>query len=463
MVSSLILLPFYTNAFTPAQFGVLSLLIGLSLFYYHIVNLSLDSYLSVHYHHEDHNHERLHVLLSSIFVVQLILGAVFFLLMLLIGQWITDLFMGESQVEYFWSGLTCVVTAITTSILKVHQNLQIQKKEPVRFFITSLVYSTLTVVLCIWLLGLFPGSINGPLFGRMIAGLVMLLFIVYSRYPWRVDFKIMRGWYAFCWPLALMGIIAWSFTYLSPYILNRFVDDHEIGLYSLVLSLMIAVDFFQNGLASAIYPQLFGMRKEAGNEITPEEKPYHHLYSMLSILAVGLALIGLPILVILLVKKQEYHEALTWLPLFAIAYLWRGAYSAGYSIALYQKETKMLMWNSLWSMALQVALTLVLAASYGLTGALIGTIAGRITQSLLLFYKTNSGQKTGVNPVKIFLVPGLMSAALMLVYFSPIRISHVQSGLICFGFSLVVSSVVYRKEMPKVLLLIRSSLSRRKS
>jgi O-antigen/teichoic acid export membrane protein len=462
MAASLVLLPFYTNAFTPAQFGILSLLIGLTLLYYHFVNVALDGYLSLHYHFEEHNEERLSKLISTLFVLQLMLGSGFLIVMMVIGQWVTNVFMGEAQVDYFWSGLTCVVTAITTSTLRIHQNLQIQKKEPAVYFITSLINSLLMVGLCIWFLHLMPGSIDGPLFGRMAAGLVMLLFVVYKRYPWSVDFKLIKGWFRFCWPLALMGIATWSLTYLSPYILNRYVTEHEIGLYSLVLSLMLAVDFFQNGLASAIYPQLFGMRVKAGNEITPNEKPFHHLYSMLSILAVGLALLGLPILVILLVKKPEYHEALEWLPLFAVAYLWRGAYSAGYSIALYKKDTKMLMTNSLWSMAFQVVLTLLMAANFGLTGALMGTIAGRISQALLLYFGTSSGNKIQANPVKMFLVPGLMTAALLVVYFSPLHFSHIESGLICFAFSLLISGIIYRKEIPKALLLVAPYFSRGK-
>jgi len=451
MAASLILLPFYTNAFTPAQFGILSLLIGLTLFYYHIVNVALDSYLSLHFHFEEHNADRLNKLVSTIFVLQLITGGGFFLLMLLIGQAVTNLFMGTETVHYFWSGLTCVVTAITTSTLRIHQNLQIQKKEPAKYFATSLVNSSLMVLLCILFLEFMPGSIEGPLFGRMSAGLLMMVWVGFIRYPLRIDFSLIKGWFSFCWPLVLMGIATWSLTYLSPYILNRFVDGHDIGLYSLVLSLMLAVDFFQNGLASAIYPQLFGMRVKAGNQASSEEKPFHHLYTMLSMLAVGAALIGLPAMVLLLVKKPEYHDALLWLPLFAVAYLWRGSYSTGYSIALYKKDTKKLMYNSLWSMALQVALTLVLASTYGLTGALLGTIAGRIAQSVLLYISTGSAKAIGANPIKMFVAPGIMSALLAVVYINPWRGTIWFNGALGFALSIIICAILYRREIPSLL------------
>jgi O-antigen/teichoic acid export membrane protein len=289
----------------------------------------------------------------------------------------------------------------------------------------------------------------------MAAGLIMLLFVVYKRYPWSIDFSLIKGWFRFCWPLALMGIATWSLTYLSPYILNRFVDEHDIGLYSLVLSLMLAVDFFQNGLASAIYPQLFGMRVKSGNEVTEQEKPFHHLYSMLSVFAVGLALIGLPLLVLLLVKKPEYHEALEWLPLFAVAYVWRGSYSTGFSIALYKKDTKLLMSNSLWSMALQVALTLLLAAAYGLTGALIGTIVGRIVQALLLYFKTDSGKLIGANPVKMFVVPGLMTVVLSLIYANPWKGDSLVNGIVGFIISSAICVGIYYKEIPSIYKRLR--------
>jgi O-antigen/teichoic acid export membrane protein len=460
MAASLLLLPFYTNAFSPSQFGILSLLIGLTLLYYHFVNVALDSYLSLHYHFEEHNEDRLNKLVSTIFVLQLMLGTVFFLVMMLIGQWVTDAFMSGGEVEYFWSGLTCVVTAITTSTLRIHQNLQIQKKEPTVFFITSLINSALMFGLCVLFLQLLPGSIDGPLLGRMIAGVCMLLYVAYKRFPWAVDFGLIKGWFSFCWPLALMGIAAWSLTYLSPYILNRYVDEHEIGLYSLVLSLMLAVDFFQNGLASAIYPQLFGMRVKAGNEVTSGEKPFHHLYSMLSIFAVGLAMLGLPLLVLLLVKKPEYHEALAWLPLFAIAYVWRGAYSTGFSIALFRKDTRMLMNNSLASMALQIALTLALAASFGLTGALIGTISGRIAQALLLYNRTKSGEKTQANPIKMFLVPGLMTGFLALIYANPWGGGILINGAIGCITSTTICLAIYHKEIPALLAWFKSPKKR---
>jgi peptidoglycan biosynthesis protein MviN/MurJ (putative lipid II flippase) len=106
-------------------------------------------------------------------------------------------------------------------------------------------------------------------------------------------------------------------------------------------------------------------------------------------------------------------------------------------------------------MALQVTLTLLLAAAYGLTGALIGTIVGRIVQALLLYFKTDSGKLIGANPLKMFLVPGLMTVGLSLIYANPWNGGSLVNGVAGFIISSAICVIIYYKEIPSVLKWLR--------
>ncbi|MEY3398247.1 MAG: hypothetical protein RL220_841, partial [Bacteroidota bacterium] len=355
MLASLVLLPFYTEAFDPAEFGMLSLLISLTLFFYHFVNAAMDNYISVHYHFEKDNPQRLKELIGTVLCVQLLAGAIVLLAMIPAGQWVMDLFMGPGSSVYYWSGFMCVVTSVTTSVLRVYQNVQIQEKKPKGFFLTSLASSGLMVLLCLLFLNADPGNIDGPLAGRMLAGLLLAAYVIIRRLPIKTNVAVIKGWFSFSWPLVIMGASTWVIAYITPYILSHYVLASEVGLYSLVLSLMLGLDFFQNGLAASMYPVIFGERVKRG-DITSDEKGYHHMFSMINLLVIGISLLVLPVLVYALVRQEEYHTALVWLPLFAVSYAWRGPFSVGYSVALYNKNTRLLMENGLIAMAIQIAL-----------------------------------------------------------------------------------------------------------
>jgi O-antigen/teichoic acid export membrane protein len=334
---------------------------------------------------------------------------------------------------------------------------QIQEKKPKGFFLTSLASSGLMVLLCLLFLNADPGNIDGPLAGRMLAGLLLAAYVIIRRLPIKTNVAVIKGWFSFSWPLVIMGASTWVIAYITPYILSHYVLASEVGLYSLVLSLMLGLDFFQNGLAASMYPVIFGERVKRG-DITPDEKGYHHMFSMINLLVIGISLLVLPVLVYALVRQEEYHTALIWLPLFAVSYAWRGPFSVGYSVALYNKNTRLLMENGLIAMAIQIALIIWFTEEWGLVGALAGTIAGRMLQSLWLFYRSGARVSIQANPIKMLVSPAIFSIVLIALFIFGTELNPLQSGAIAAACSFVLILVVYRRELPAAINLIRNRI-----
>lgn len=458
MVGSFVLMPIYITYYNSADYGVLTLLITLTLLFQAIIGFGLDNYLGVQIHfYKDQPEKRRH-LVANVFAAQLGIGLGLSVLMLLVGDWVMKIFFREN-VSFLFSGLWCVLTAFCATIYRTYQNLQINERKVVPFLVQSVLFTFLNVGCSIAGLRLMPDNIDGPLIGRLVAGGIVLFAILFFGIRLKrseIDFK-MEKWFSFCWPVLLMSMNAWIVSYCSPYILNYFVDKEQVGLYSFVLTLLIVLDFFHNGLTNSLLPAMFQNRVKHGG-IHEEEKGIHHFYAMINVLTLGAVLVALPILIPIIVKKPEFIASTKWLMLFAAGYVWKGVHFSAYSVVMYERNSKALMWNGLSSTWAQVALIILMATLMGLEGALIGTALGKMLQSYGLYWRSGIAKHLHLNTWKVHLLPSFYAAFLILLFFIPWQEDVLIKGLVAMVVSVVATAIVFKNEIPKAINLIRDFL-----
>jgi O-antigen/teichoic acid export membrane protein len=461
MLGSLILVPVYIKYYTPAQYGELTLLITLTILFQAFISFGLDNYLGVQIHFDRQNPEKQRKLIVNVFALQFLVGIGLVLFMLLLGDQVLNLFFTKGQVHFFWSGLLCVLTAWTACVYRTYQNLQINLKQVRPYVLQSMAFTVVNVVCSLAGLYYLENNIDGPLLGRLVAGSSAALLMIFLglKIKWsEIDLKL-EGWFRFTWPVLLMAMNAWIVSYSSPYILNYFVDKNQVGLYSFVLTLLIVLDFFHNGLTSSLLPSIFEERVKHGR-IPEKEKGVHHFYSMINVLAMGGALLGLPIIIPVIVSKPEYLEATVWLLLFTAGYAWKGVYFSAYSTVMFEKNSRALMWNGIFSTWAQVLTIIALSSLFGLEGALIGTALGKMIQAYGLFFRSGAHRKLHLNITKVHLMPFIYCLFLVGLFYSPLELSTLQLGVIAFGLSLLLIGLVYRKEIPQVTAAVRERLVR---
>lgn len=460
MVGSLILVPVYIKYYNPAQYGELTLLITLTILFQAIISFGLDNYLGVQIHFDREDPIKQRRLIVNVFAIQFLVGLGLVLLMLLFGDQVLNLFFTKDQVHFFWSGLLCVLTAWTACVYRTYQNLQINLKQVRPYVLQSMAFTVVNVVCSLAGLYYLENDIDGPLLGRLVAGgsAALLMIFMGLKIKWsEIDLKL-DGWFKFSWPVLLMAMNAWIVSYSSPYILNYFVNKEQVGLYSFVLTLLIVLDFFHNGLTSSLLPSIFEERVKKG-QIPEKENGVHHFYSMINVLAMGGALLGLPIVIPIIVSKPEYLEATIWLLLFTAGYAWKGVYFSAYSMVMFEKNSKALMWNGIFSTWAQVLTIIALSSLFGLEGALIGTAIGKMIQAYGLYFRSGAHRRLNLNLTKVHLMPLAYSLFLVALFYSPFELATLWRGVIAFGTSLVLILLVYRKELPQVVFAIKQKLS----
>lgn len=459
MAGSLILMPIYITSYDPAQYGELTLLITLTMLFQSFISFGLDNFLGVQIHYDVNEPAKQRHLIANVFALQFLIGLAFTVFMLLFGNLVMSLFFGSGEVDFYYSGLWCVLTAFMACIYKTYQNLQINQQQVKPFLVQSVLFTFMNVGFSLAGMHLMPNDIDGPLVGRLVAGGLFFIGIWFFGLKVKrseVDFKL-DGWFKFSWPVLLMAMNAWIVSYSSPYILNHYVSKDQVGLYSFVLTLLIVLDFFHNGLTSSLLPTMFQNRVKAG-KVPSEEKGVHHFYSMINVLSMGGTLLVLPILIPIIVHKAEFLEATKWMLLFAAGYAWKGVYFSSYSVVMYERNSRALMYNGIFSTWAQVIIIILLSSWIGLEGALLGTALGKLIQSYGLYFRSETAKRIELSKMKLHVLPSAYAGILLVLFYLPFTGSMVMKGFVAFLMSLVAIGLVYRNDIPQMFRLVKEKI-----
>lgn len=464
MIGSLILVPMYIKYYDAAHYGELALLITLTILFQAVISFGLENYLGVQLHFDHEHPEKQRHLIVNVFAIQVAIGVILTGAMFLVGNQVLDIFFSKDQVHFIWSGLLCVLTALTACIYRTYQNLQINLKQVQPYVWQSVLFTIVNVACSIGGMYYWANDINGPLLGRLVAGGIFMLYILVVGVKMRfseIDFKL-PGWFKFSWPVLLIAVNAWIISYSSPYILTRFVDKEQVGLYSFVLTLLIVLDFFHTSLTSSFLPSLFQERVKNNGRIPEKEAGLHHFYSMINVLAMGGALFGLPIVIPVIVSKPEYIQATSWLVLFTAGYAWKGVYFSAYSVVMFEKNSRALMFNGIFSTAAQLFFIIWFAYMFGLEGALIGAAIAKMVQAYGLYFRSGAHKRLGLNNMKVHWMPLFYALILVGMFYLPLPWSTIMKGAVVFVISLVLVVLVYRKEIPEAASTLRALMGGKK-
>jgi len=179
MASAALLVPVYAHYLPTVQYGALALYLSFSILIQIIVTYSFDASLYLHFHDYKNDPERLSAFVSSSFTVIILLGVVISAILMATGGMLFHYFYKEQELVFYPYGLLAALTGVFQSVFKVN-NTFLQSREKAVLFLRSNLFSFfLVAVFTIVGLKIWPGTLEGPVGGRMLAFLVSALWVLF--------------------------------------------------------------------------------------------------------------------------------------------------------------------------------------------------------------------------------------------------------------------------------------------
>ncbi|MBS1652382.1 MAG: lipopolysaccharide biosynthesis protein [Bacteroidetes bacterium] len=415
MLASILMLPFYTNYLSDVQYTQVLFYISVSLLFQILFSFSVDSYFGVQYTQLSENESAQKKFTGTVSILLLSIGGVIILLSAIFGNILFSKLYATSIEMKFWPyGFYSILTAFFNSYFKAASILLIYQKKSKLFLATNLINFIATIGITVGGLQIFPNTIIGPIYGRLVSGLIIFILaqvIFYANSIYKLNSSFLPELIRFCFPYFIYVLCGWFLSQADRYVLQNNINLSYLNSYDLLMKCFFGIEFLQNSLSAVIYPKLFEIwAKNKSNKTTPESNRYFNVFTVLNIFWLILFCIFIPIIYPLIIKKEGFFQALPYIGIIAAGYATRSIINFYLSTILYSKKINVLLKIFVVNTIIQLPLTYYFILFFGLTGAIYAALIVKILQCVLSVIFTKNVFNYDFNFVKIFLIPATFFA-----------------------------------------------------
>lgn len=378
---AIFMVPVYTRVFTPADYGVISLVQITIAFLAVFLILGTDNASARYYLDPKSDEDRKLTASTALFFRAVTLSA---------GCLVFSCFSEEISQLIFKTSVYSKYLVIAAAAVFFGQcatlclNLLRFNFRSVSYAVLSSANLLVTVLLTILLVVSLKLGIMGVFTATLVSS-VLLLFITFlitkGYLSLTFSTKRLRELLQYGIPLVPYGITVYLIQNCDRYFLSYFSTLEQVGLYSLGFQLASVLTLLFAGTGLAWGPLVYSSYKEDKIEAV-YSKLMDYLVSFVLLLVVGLSLFSREILVVF--TTPQYYGAHIVVPFLAL-------YLAFYHIGLRMgfgihlaKKTLHFTWISIVTAAVNIGLNFLLVPPYGMIGAAIATLACAIVWCVLL-------------------------------------------------------------------------------
>lgn len=455
MAASVILLPFYANYLNTTNYVALSFYIGISLLYQVLFSFSFEQYYGVVYTELKHDAIKVRILNGSIFLYLLIQAGIIIFVSTLLGNALLKIIFDQTIPVYFFPyGLLSVFTGLFNALFKLSMGPFIYEQKPKLFFFSNLTNFLATVSISLTGLFLSPNSLNGPIYGRFLSGLIILLFnyiLLKDKFIWKIEWTYIKEFITKSWALFAYALILWISGNIDRYFLKNYTSVDDLAGYDLMMKCFIGIEFIQNGLAIAIIAKVFDLwKKEKTICFHTEVNRYFNTFILTTILATLMFSALLPYFIEWIIREQQYYKGFQWIILIAISFIIRSISYPYYFALLYAKKTRHLFAINGILIILQILASYLFIPQQGLIAALYISMIHKILLVLAYHFSIRPNADTQkINMFKWFFLPLFISAVSIFLYHHNSSFFTFNHFIILFIF-LITALIIYRNELKKL-------------
>jgi len=452
LASAMILLLFYANLLSKELIGIFALYIAFTFLVQTLVNFALDAHIGFFYVENKSNISYLKDYIGTIIGSLLLLGLMYLLIFFIFGNLIFKTFFQESFYPY---GLMCVLTGIFNCIFKTYTNLLIYQQRPAKFFWYNIINFVLTIVISVVVLFMYPNTLMGPMWGRLLSGVGIFIIAIYgfsNEFGIRFKTKYFKPIFYYCLPIFIYYLLTWILSNIDRFIINGFLTKSDIAIYDIALKSTLIIEYFQMGIVNSFYPKIFRIWNEQKlTKLTPEVNRYFNGFTAVTMLIIPVFVVIVPIIIPHIIIKNDYSPMFPFISLLSLGFVTRSLFGLFSAPIYYLKKTKLLPRIFLYSAICQVILSIVLIKYFGLWGAVWAGFIVKVLQVLFLYIETRKIFTYSFNKVKQIFLPAIY---IVLIVVSEIFMIENYRMLIQIIQMILICSLVfwvYRKELPLVV------------
>lgn len=378
----LILVPLYTAALSPEQYGTVDLVaqtanILLPIFTLSIADAALRFGLDAK---EPAERQRVYTTCLSVLVCGLLIMALIFPLLSLF-----DYLDGFTLILYIY---------VWTAALRQLNSTYTRSLEKVRLFALDGVLTTLTMILFnILFLLKFKWGMEGYLLAIILSDLCSSIFLVTAAKLWRhisprrLSFDFLKELLRFSAPLVPTTLL-WLITSISDrFIITAFHGEAMNGINSIAYKIPTVITTI-----FTMFSQAWNMSVIQENDETARRDFYTSVFSLnqsfMYVLAAGVLMINRPLTYVWV--NAKYHEAMLYSPILTLATVFTCFNVFLGSVYIAEKKTKRSLATSLAAGIINIVLNLAFIPKYGIYGAAGATLAA---YGIVFFYRLADTRK----------------------------------------------------------------------
>lgn len=367
-----LLLPGYTKALTPAEFGLLSIYENMVFFLMPILMFGISGVLSVDYFRKKRIFT---ILFSSAFVIPVSMFSLLSVgtLVAMIGGYQNVHLEYEYVFMVLGIGLLQVFTLLRLMLYQV-------KKQPLKYLfvqgwviLSSVLFTLYFVVYDDW--G-WAGRIQALFIAYLFAGAFSFLSFLKEGCLDRsaVVARKVRYVFGIGFPLVPHALGMLFIVYFDRFLLVHYWGVEEVGVYAFAHQLGMGVSLLQNSFNQAWYPRFFELMKRS---LYKDIKIVHRWFLFLLVCSVPLLYIFIHVVYEFLFD-DAYSRALDFFFFIAIGFVFVGVYKMYVNVIFYYKRTRVLLWLAVLNVSVNLLLNLLLVPSLGAQGAALGLLCSMV-------------------------------------------------------------------------------------
>lgn len=430
---SYLLLPFYTSALSPTDYGLTDILLVFTSFVCISVALEITQGVAIYYANSESQSEKI-LYASTALWFGMAAYTVFGIVCLIFASPISEILLRQPDKSLIFSFSVISTWGYGMSYLASNQ-LRWERK-PQKYAFTGLLTSFVTIGSTIIFVLFLNYGANGVVAGQMLGNMSGSLLAIYfgkAFYAFRFDFHKLKQMLAFSIPLVPSSVGIMVMLYINRVAINSIMTLADVGIYGLAFRITAILEIIMMGFRTALTPLIYNNYQ---NEETPGEIARIFRYFVAFALLIILFLSSFAHEIVVLLSQPSYYGAATIIAILAPAYVLSqmNIFTLGWAIV---KKTKSFAIINIVGAFLAIILNFSLIPLVGISGAAwanlivyMFTFLSSMTLSQKYYYVPHKW-KNIISAVVVFILLFFGGT-----YFIP-QFDLIMNGLIKLSFMLV--------------------------
>lgn len=409
---SILLLPLYTSNLSPADLGIIDLIITYASLAQPIFYMQIDQaifrFLIAFRENKSKQSELIKIGIGIFFIQSVVLGLICFTLVGIFNTSFAVLL-----------GLYAFFSTFQNFLMQITRGCDMNTS----YSISSIIYSLSLFILTIYFIQMTNLTINNYFIISFISFSISILYLIFNLKVY-INIKKLpkeaksttKDLLKYSLPLIPNALSWWVINVSDRTIIKIFLGDISNGIYSVA-------NKFTNILSSVLSIFVLSWTESAAENINKKNKDRFFtsiiIESYKLILALSSIIIAcLPFVYGLFIKGPEYSEAYWQIPILVISIAFNTLVSILGSVYVALEKTKEIAKTSVYCAVINIVVNLLLINFIGLTAASLSTLIAFLSMAIYRFIDMQKYIKVKVDSRTIFLPSIIISIMIILFYFN---------------------------------------------